>query len=141
MRYKLSNGKSITIPDEEIKKGMDLLGLTKEESIQMYLEDNGHECNEEQENLEEYAKTVKINHGAGDKTKRKKSTKPRTYKNSDVKTELIQYINDKLTEYVTEKNGSLTIVKEGKLFGVTIGEAHLSIDVIQNHKENGWWTK
>lgn len=38
MLYEFNN-KRIKIPDEEIKKNMKILDITKEEAIQMYLED------------------------------------------------------------------------------------------------------
>ena len=53
MRYTLPNGKNVNIPDEEIKKSMKALDLTKEDAIQMWLEDNDYEVNEELEELEE----------------------------------------------------------------------------------------
>ena len=38
MLYEFNN-KKIKIPDEEIKNNMKILDITKEEAIQMYLED------------------------------------------------------------------------------------------------------
>ena len=35
------NGKNINIPDKEIEKAMKSLELTKEEAIEMWLEDEG----------------------------------------------------------------------------------------------------
>ncbi len=45
MRYDF-NGKTINIPDAELEKSMKLLGLSKEEAIEMYLEDEGYLENE-----------------------------------------------------------------------------------------------
>ena len=86
MKYQLEN-KTINIPDAEIQKGIDFLGLTKEESIQMYLDDNGYTENEEQDTLNDIANMVKIDHGASgiDKTKTRKLNKPRTFVNADEK--------------------------------------------------------
>ena len=64
MRYTLANGKTISIPDDEIKANMKL-GITEDEAVEMWLEDNEYEVNEEQTALEEKAKGVKIDHGAG----------------------------------------------------------------------------
>ena len=103
MVYELDNGKKVKIPDEEIEKSMKALDLTKEEAIEMWLEDEGYLDNEEQNEL-----TKKVNesgilhsiHKAGDKTTRKKSDKPKVVKVSDEKKELLmsaleQFINKK----------------------------------------------
>jgi len=47
MKYKLGN-KTINVPDIEIEK-LQKIGLTKEEAIQTYLDDEGYTHNEEQE--------------------------------------------------------------------------------------------
>ena len=44
MKYQVGN-KIVNIPDAEIKNFMKSLDLTKEEAIQMWLEDNGYEEN------------------------------------------------------------------------------------------------
>ena len=41
MRYKFE-GKTITIPDTELEKSMKLLDISKDEAIQMWLEDNDY---------------------------------------------------------------------------------------------------
>ena len=67
MKYNF-NGKQINIPDKEIKKSMELLELTEEEAIEMWLEDNGYLENEEQEQLDAQAKgQVKVLAKAGEK--------------------------------------------------------------------------
>lgn len=60
MKYTLDNNKTINIPDKEIEIYMKNLDLTKEEAIQMYLEDEGYETNEEQEILCQKAKDNRI---------------------------------------------------------------------------------
>jgi len=58
MKYNF-NGKQINIPDEEIKKSMEILELSEEEAIQIYLEDEGYIKNEEVERLTKKAKENK----------------------------------------------------------------------------------
>ena len=129
MKYTLPNGKSVNIPDEEIKKSMKLLDLTKEDAIQMWLEDNDYEVNEEQAELDAKAKKVKIDHGASamDKTKSKEK-KPRPKVASDEKKELFDEIFSNL-EDVYKQNAQ--IVKENKLITVKIGEKVFKIDIIE----------
>lgn len=54
------NGKTLKIPDKEIEVSMKNLELTRDEAIQMWLEDNGYMDNEEQNTLDEHAKAERI---------------------------------------------------------------------------------
>ena len=129
MKYQLSNGKSVNIPDKEIENSMKVLELTKEEAIQMWLEDNDYEVNEEQVALDEKAKKVKIQHGASavDKTE-KKEKKERKIVASDEKQALFNEILSNLEDVY--KN-SVEIVKENKLLTVKIGSKTFKIDIIE----------
>lgn len=129
MRYTLVNGKNVNIPDEEIKKSMKALDLTKEDAIQMWLEDNDYEVNEEQAELDAKAKKVKIDHGASamDKTKSKEK-KPRPKVASDEKQTLFSQIFDNLSQNYGE---NVKIEKENKLILVKIGEKEFKVDLIE----------
>lgn len=67
------NGKNIKVNEEEIEKNMVILGITKDEAIQMYLEDEGYLENAE---VQELTKKARINKTdkivATDKTKERK---------------------------------------------------------------------
>lgn len=131
MKYTLPNGKNVNIPDKEIEKNMKLLEISKEDAIEMWLEDEGYLDNEEQNELDEKAKKVKIDHGASaiDKTE-KKEKKPREIKVSDEKQALFSEIVEKLAE--TGRN--YEIVKENKLICVKIGEKIFKIDLIETRQ-------
>jgi len=58
MKYNFE-GKAINIPDAEIEKNMKLLEITKEEAIEMWLDDNEYTHNAEAEEMTEKAKKVK----------------------------------------------------------------------------------
>ena len=128
MKYQLGN-KTINIPDAEIQNFMKSLDLTKEEAIQMWLEDNDYEVNEEQAELDAKAKKVKIDHGASaiDKTE-KKEKKPRPKVASDEKKELFDEIFSNLSDVYGQ---NAQIVKENKLITVKIGEKVFKIDIIE----------
>lgn len=131
MKYTLPNGKNVNIPDKEIEKNMKLLEISKEDAIEMWLEDEGYLDNEEQNELDEKAKKVKIDHGASavDKTE-KKEKKPREIKVSDEKQALFSEIVEKLAE-----NGrNYEILKENKLICVKIGEKTFKIDLIEQRQ-------
>ena len=132
MKYTLENGKIVNIPDKEIENSMKSLELTKEEAIEMWLEDEGYLDNEEQNELDSKAKKVKIDHGASaiDKTQ-KKEKKPREIKVSDEKQTLFGEIVEKLAE--TGRN--YEILKENKLICVKIGKKTFKIDLIETRQK------
>ena len=128
MKYTLENGKVVNIPDKEIEKSMKALDLTKEEAIEMWLEDNDYEVNEEQVALDEKAKKVKINHGASAVDKSTKEKKERKVIVSDEKQALFSDIYQNLVDIYGE---SVEIVKENKLLTVKIGAKTFKIDLIE----------
>lgn len=129
LKYQLKNGKTVNIPDKELEKSMKALELTKEEAIQMWLEDNDYEVNEEQEELDNKAKKVKIQHGASaiDKSQPKEK-KERVVKVSDEKQALFNEILSNLEDVYPN---SVEIVKENKLLTVKIGAKIFKIDIIE----------
>lgn len=134
MRYTLENGKTINISDKEVENSMKLLELTKEEAIQLWLEDNDYLVNEELEELDAKAKKVKIDHGAQATKPRKKSEKPRTVKVSDAKKEFFSQLSQFLTDFSAENDANCTILKENKLFQVEFGGEIFKLDLIQQRK-------
>lgn len=134
MKYTLASGKEIKIPDIDIEKSMKNLELTKEEAIQMWLEDNDYEINDEQVALDNKAKSVKIDHGAKDISK-KPTSKPRTVKISDEKKELFDSILQNLTRCVPVEQENITVLKENKLIEVRIGDKTFKIDLIEQRNK------
>ena len=125
------NGKNINIPDAEIEKSMKLLELTKEEAIEMWLEDEGYLDNEEQLELEQKAKENKITatiHGAGGE--KRKSAKPKTVKVSDEKVKLFNEILENLYKF----NENVEILKENNLNQEEINGKIFKIDLIDQTK-------
>lgn len=87
MRYQLGD-KSINIPDEEIKKNLQLVD-TEEEAIQLWLEDNEYLENVEQVELDKKGKATKISRGAR-AVAPKKTQKERVKKEDKTKENLIK---------------------------------------------------
>ena len=58
MKYNF-NGKVLNIPDAEIEKNMKALEISRDEAIEMWLDDNDYIENEEAEALTEKAKVIK----------------------------------------------------------------------------------
>lgn len=121
------NGRNLTIPDTEIQSAMDNLDLTREEAIQMWLEDNEYLENEEQAELQAKASKVKIDHGASADVTEKKAKAPRTVKVSDEKVALF----DVLVGNLMENYENVDILKENKLIQVEIGGKVFKIDLIE----------
>lgn len=134
MKYTLENGKIINISDKDIENKMKLFELTKEEAIQLWLEDNDYLVNEELEELDAKAKKVKINHEAQAEKPRKKSEKPRTVKVSDAKKEFFSQLSQFLTDFSAENDANCTILKENKLFQIEFGGEIFKLDLIQQRK-------
>lgn len=128
MRYLLGK-RNLVIPDAEIEKSMKLFGMSKDEAIQMWLEDEGYLDNEEQAELEQKAKDNRITatiHDAGNKEKRK-ATKPKTVKVSDEKQQLFNEILSNLEDCYE----NIEVLKKNKLIQVKIGEKVFKIDLIE----------
>ena len=128
MKYTLKSGKVVNIPDKEIEKSMKALDLSKEDAIQMWLEDNDYEINEEQAELDSKAKKVKIQHGASAVDKSTKEKKERKVIVSDEKQALFSDIYQNLVDIYGE---SVEIIKENKLLTVKIGAKTFKIDLIE----------
>ena len=132
MRYNL-NGKNINIPDADIERSMKSLELTKEEAIQMWLEDEGYLENEEQEELERKAKENRITatiHKATSKDPRKKTQKERVRKENPTKEMVIREIAGLLPKFAED----IEILNVGKLISFRIGEEKYEIDLKQKRK-------
>lgn len=119
------NGKNIKIPDNEIANNMKVLELTKEEAIQMWLEDEGYLKNEVVEELTAKAKVNKINHEA--KTEKPKTAVKRERKPDEEKEHLIEI----LANFLKNEGFSVEITNKSKIVEFNIGENHYKLDLIK----------
>ena len=126
MLYEL-NGKKIKIPDEEIKRSMEFLGLSKSEAIKMYLEDEGYLDNPYVDELTAKAKEAKISHDAKSEKPRKNAGKPRERKPDEEKEKLIDILaNALIAEGIEAK-----VANKSKIIEFSIGENHYKLDLIK----------
>lgn len=124
MQYKTEDGKTVRIPDEDIKRMMDSLGMSKEEAIDLWLCDNDYEEDEEQNELDIVASAVKIDHGAKAEGERKKN-KPRTVKIPPGKTELFTRIKELFEDFdlpfkVLTENQKFLLVLEKEAYTINL---------------------
>lgn len=134
MNYVLENGKTVRIPDAEIENNMRLLEISREEAIQMWLEDNDFQTNEEVEELTKKAKVNKINREAKADAPRKKAVRERK---PDVEKE---NLIEMLANFLTNVGYPAEITNKSKIIEFNVGENHYKLDLIRQRakkaKEN-----
>ena len=133
MVYNL-NGKNIKIPDEEIRKNMEILDLSEEEAIQLYLEDEGYLENEEVAELTKKAKDSGIMstiHGA--KAEKPKAKVERERKENPTKERIIAEIG----KFLCQLDGisGVNIINIGKIIEFECENKHFKLDLIQKREK------
>ena len=132
MNYTLENGKVVRIPDAEITNNMELLDISREEAIQMWLEDNDLQTNEIVEELTQKAKENKVNRGAKSDAPRKKKKAPERKPDTE-KEDLIE----KLANFLTNEGFDAEITNKSKIIEFDFGGNHFKLDLIrQRGKKN-----
>ena len=127
MKYDF-NGKILNIPDKELEKSMKILDISKEEAIQMWLEDNDYETNETVEELTEKAKKNIKRYEQSDK-KRKTSTKER--KVDDEKKSFLEGFRI----FAEGKGGIVTSTKNEAEFSFSFGENDYTVKLVKHRKK------
>ena len=125
------NGKNIRIPDAEINKSMKILGLTKDEAIQMWLEDEGYLENAVVEELTAKAKENKISHEARATNSEKKVRKPREKKENLTKKQIIAAIREGLDTYMPGIS-RLEITNDEKYIEIDVDGKHFTVNLVQH---------
>lgn len=127
MKYTLDNGKSVNIPTKEIEKLMSSLELSQADAIDLWLCDNDYEEDEEQTELDEKAKKIKINKDIAPKKAQKERKPPKKVVSSEKQT----LFNDILSNLTENYGENVKILTENKLISVEINGITFKIDVIQ----------
>lgn len=132
MVYNL-NGKNIKIPDEDIKRNMEILDLSEDEAIQLYLEDEGYLENEEVAELTKKAKDSGIMstiHGA--KAEKPKAKVERERKENPTKERIIAEIG----KFLCQLDGisGVNITNIGKIIEFECENKHFKLDLIQKRE-------
>lgn len=116
------NGKSIRIPDTYIQSAIDNLSLTKEEAIQMYLDDEGYTVNDEQQELIEKAKKAgRINGNA--KADRERKPVKRERKPNDEKRAIIEKVQQAFSDIgavIANPEREVTFTIDGNAYSITL---------------------
>lgn len=132
MRYIFQN-KTLNIPDEEIENNMKHLDLTKEQAIELWLEDNEYIINEEQEQLTKKAKDNKITatiHKA--KAEQIREKQPRERKENPTKEKIIKSMAEFLQSLGVT---NLQVVNISKLITFDLDGNNYKLDLIQTRNK------
>ena len=127
MRYTLENGKCVNIPEAEIENNMKLVN-SREEAIQIWLEDNEYVVNEEQEALCAKAKDNRITsiiHEAREDDVEKKRTVVK--KENPTK----EMIISKVAELLKELADDVVIENAAKIVTFNLDGNSYKLDLIQ----------
>ena len=124
----LVNG--VTISDEWIDKQCELLDISIQEAVDMYLADNGVVENTEQNELDTKAKKVKINHGATESKERKKVERKR--EPNETKRAIISSLINAVNEIEGVENAKITNVE--KYIDFAIGDRTFTINLVEHRK-------
>ena len=133
MKYTLENGKIVNIPDKDIENFQKTLNISKEEAIEMWLDDNDYTVNETVEELTEKAKKNRISatiHQAKAENP-KKERKPREKKENLLKKQIINAINVGLCNNL-EENAIIDIRNDEKYIDLCINGLDFTINLVQH---------
>ena len=128
------NGKVIRIKEQEVEKIAAGLGITNQEAIQVWLEDNGYLENAEQVQLDTKAKsnriTATIHQAKAIGTK--KTQREKVLKDDPTKENIISCIKALLEEKGCEK---VEILNKTKLISFTLGGETFKLDLIRQRNK------
>lgn len=137
MLYTNAAGRKFNIPDDYLSKQMQKLGVSKMEAVQLWLEDTGVEVNAAQEELDKKAKDIKIQHGANNADKVRKTgtreRKPNLEKQNIVAALASILVNDNFVEGVNIHD--IKIVKPEREISFQVNENTYSLTLTCHRKK------
>ena len=130
IEVKLENGKLYKIATKWVENTCESLDIDDYDAIEMWLTDNGHLNNEEQDELDEKAKGV-VKNVVKSETPKKKTQKERVAKENPTKELIIQTIA-KALENLDVSN--LNIENKAKLVTFSLNNEEFKVDLVQKRK-------
>ena len=124
-KYELENGKIVNVPLIAVDNFKNKLGITTNEAIILWLEDNGYEINEEQKELDKVAKANKPKIKAQSKGERKKVTRER--KPNPTKEMIISKVAEMLNTIATD----IKVENIGKIITFKVDNKDFKIDLTE----------
>ena len=127
------NNKEINIPDNQIAFAMKKLDISAQEAVEMWLDDHDYTINAEQEQLDEKAQNVKIDHGAQSENKQK-TAKKRVKKPNLTKKAIITAIFEGLNEKIDEIS-SISITNDEKYINFELDNVSYTINLVAHRSK------
>lgn len=137
MKYELDNGRTINIPDKDIERLQNSLGISFNEAVYTWLEDEGYYTNETVEELSKKAEKNRITatiHQAKAENGQKKERKPREKKENKVKQEIISAIFTGLKENLPE-SVEISITNDEKYIEIVGYGSNFTINLVQHRSK------
>ena len=134
MLYTLENGKSVNIPDKDLDNFQKTLDISREEAIEMWLDDNDYTTNETVEELTEKAKKNRISatiHGAKAENADKKARKPREKKENPLKRQIIDAIFSGIINNI-KTDGEVIITNAEKYIDFNVDGLEFTVNLVQH---------
>lgn len=129
----LENGKTVKAETAYLKNLVDKLDVDMDEAVEIFLEDEGYEVNEEQEELCAKAKDVKVDHGVS--VKKREQGVNRTVKENPTKEMIIAEIANTIKGIAAASN--VIVENKGKIITFDMNGESFKIDLIQRRKKKG----
>lgn len=129
MKYNF-NGKDINIPDEELDKLIDTFGISMDDAIQTWLEDNDYEENEIVEEMTKKAKDNRITatiHQAKGKEGKKREVKRKEDPDKE-------FLIKQFAELLDKMNVPYEVTNIGKIIEFSYQGEDYKIDLIKKRK-------
>lgn len=123
------NGKTYDIPDEAIDSYVDRLECSIAEAIDLWLTDNDIVVNDAQQRLNDAAKQVRINVGAGQG--KPKTQKERVKKENPVKKDVISAV----FERISAKTDAIVVRNDEKYIDFEIDGRSFTINLVEHRKK------
>ena len=131
INYELDENQFVKIPQDEVDRIVQGLGVSEDDACWIWCEDNGKIINEEQEELTKKAKenriTATIHQARAEVQKERKKVER---KPDQVKDSLVEQLAEWLKDYAE----NITITKVGKLVEFDIADEHYKLDLIRQRK-------
>ena len=133
MKYTYEN-KVYNVPDEEIDRHVEQLGISISEACELYLTDHDLITNEVVEELEAKGRKNRITATIHQAKGEKKPRKARENKEKKKKKELIQIIYKALFSEVNDIH-SIIITNDEKYIDITVGDREFTVNLVEHRKK------
>lgn len=133
MKYTYEN-KVYNVPDEEIDRHVEQLGISISEACELYLTDHDLITNEVVEELEAKGRKNRITATIHQAKGEKKPRKAREKKVNPLKKELIQIIYKALFSEVNDIH-SIIITNDEKYIDITVGDREFTVNLVEHRKK------